>query len=141
MLLPDVNVVLYAARTDAVNHQKYYQWLDNAFASNQVVLADIVIAGFVRILTNRKAFPLPTPIETAFSHIENLIAQPSCVRLQPAEHHWSIFKDLCKSADVKAAMVTDAWLAAIAIEHGCELITTDRDFARFKGLKWRHPLD
>ena len=92
-------------------------------------------------MTNRRVFRRPTPLETALEFAELVRTQPNCVPVEPGQRHWDIFTGLCRTADVKGNLVPDAYLAALAIESGSEWITTDRDFSRFPGLRWRHPLD
>ena len=100
-----------------------------------------MLSGFVRIVTNRRIFGIPTPTGEAFVFAETLRTRPNAVVLKPGERHWQIFSRLCIGMDAKANVIADAYHAAHAIESGSEWITTDRDFARFPGLRWRHPLD
>ncbi|MYH31017.1 MAG: type II toxin-antitoxin system VapC family toxin [Acidobacteria bacterium] len=139
MQLPDVNVLIYAHREDAPEHERYASWLRAAAASPApVALSEVVLAGFLRIVTNRRIFDPPTPMETAISFCQGLVVRPRAVFVAPGRRHWDIFVGLCRC--VQGPLVTDAYLAALAIEHGCELMTTDSDFARFPGLRWGHPL-
>ena len=98
-----------------------------------------------RIMSGGRAGALTMDREAAVSSenltsaLEQLREQPSCVPIMPGPRHWPIFCDLCRQADVKGSHIWDAYLAAMAIEHGCEWITSDRDFARFPALRWRHP--
>lgn len=84
-------------------------------------------------------FKKPTSLDVAFGFCDDLLSQPHCRVVEPGEDHWRIFERLCRDTETRGPRVTDAWLAALAIEHGCEWITLDRDFARFPGLKWRTP--
>jgi toxin-antitoxin system PIN domain toxin len=138
MQLTDVNVLIYAHREDAPDHARYAVWLKNLAADEPFAIAEIVLASFLRIVTNGKIFDPPTPMGTAIAFCQRLVESPRAVLVTPSRRHWDLFVDLC--ADVQGPLVTDAYLSALAIEHGCELITTDSDFARFKGLRWRHPL-
>ena len=139
MRLPDVNVLIYAHRKDAAEHLRYARWLEALAEANEpFALADIVLAGFLRIVTNGRIFDPPTPMPTAIAFCQHLVSWPRAVLVAPTRGHWEVFTELC--ADIRGPLVSDAYLAALAIEHGCELITTDADFARFKGLRWRHPL-
>jgi uncharacterized protein len=139
MQLPDVNVLIYAHREDAAEHQRYAEWLRALVQGNEpFALAEVVLAGFLRIVTNGRIFDPPTPMGTALAFCQRLVQWPQAVVVAPGRRHWDLFADLC--ADIQGPLVSDAYLAALAIEHGCELITTDGDFARFKGLRWRHPL-
>jgi toxin-antitoxin system PIN domain toxin len=139
MQLPDVNVLIYAHREDAPEHDRYAAWLIALTAADEpFALAEIVLASFLRIVTNPKIFDPPTPMETGIAFCQRLVEWPRAELISPSRRHWDLFVDLC--AKVQGPLVTDAYLAALAIEHGCELITTDSDFARFPGLRWRHPL-
>jgi toxin-antitoxin system PIN domain toxin len=142
MRLVDVNVLVYAHRLDTPRHQEYADWLRNLLAEQEPYgISDLILSGFLRVVTNPKAFKLPTPLETAVAFAELLRSQPNCVPVAPGPRHWDIFTQLCLTAGVKGNLVPDAYLAALAIESGSEWITTDRDFSRFRGLRWRHPLD
>ena len=141
MQLPDVNVLICAHCEDADEHEAYSSWLESFAAQEEpFAVSEIVLSGFLRIVTNPKIFNPATPMTTAMDFCDRLIAWPSSVVLLPTERHWEVFTKLCRDSQIKGAMVSDAYLAALAIEHGCELVTTDSDFARFKGLRWRHPL-
>ena len=139
MQLPDVNVLIYAHREDAPEHARYATWLRMLTVSEEpFALSEIVLAGYIRLVTNKKIFSPPTPMETAIAFCQRLAARPRAVMVRPTPRHWEVFVKLCR--DIEGPLVSDAYLAALAIEHGCELITTDSDFARFAGLRWRHPL-
>jgi toxin-antitoxin system PIN domain toxin len=142
MRLVDVNVLVYAHRLDAPRHQDYAGWLRNLLADAEPYgMADLVLSGFLRVVTSPKVFRQPTPLGTALAFAGLLRSQPSCVPVAPGPRHWDIFTELCQAAGVKGNLVPDAYLAALAVESGSEWITTDRDFSRFRGLRWRHPLD
>ena len=139
MQLPDVNVLIYAHREDAPEHERYAGWLQGLTASDEPFgLSDVVLAGFLRIVTNPRIFDPATPMDAALAFSQRLVDWPRASLLTPSRRHWDLFTGLCR--DIKGPRVTDAYIAALAIEHGCELITTDSDFARFPGLRWRHPL-
>lgn len=141
MLLPDVNVLIYAHREDAPDHHRYAEWLAGlAQGPEPFALSELVLSSFLRIVTNRRIFDPVTPMEVALELCESLIRWPSSVILRPGPRHWRIFVELIRSASIEGALVTDAYLAALAIEHGCDFVTTDSDFARFEGLRWSHPL-
>jgi uncharacterized protein len=142
MRLVDVNVLVYAHRLDTARHQDYADWLRNLLADQEPYgVADLVLSGFLRVVTHPKVFRQPTPLETALAFVEVLRTQPNCVPVAPGARHWEIFTGLCQVAGVKGNLVPDAYLAALAIESGSEWVTTDRDFSRFPGLRWRQPLD
>ncbi len=141
MILCDVNILVYAHREDAVDHERYAAWLSEALESEQAyAISEMVLSSFVRIVTNRRMVEKPATIEEALAFAATMREQPNVVRLAPGPRNWGIFERLCRDAGATGNLVPDAYLAALAIEHGAELITTDRDFARFPGLRWRHPL-
>ena len=94
----------------------------------------------MRVATHPRIFSPPAPVEQALAFATALRTQPNAVVLAPGPRHWEIFERLCQAASAKGNLVADAYLAALAIETGSEWITTDRDFSRFPGLRWRHPL-
>lgn len=140
MILPDVNVLIYAFRSDVPEHALCRPWL------NKVILGDarfgispLILGAVVRITTAPRFQPSRSTPEDAFGFCEDLLQQPHCQIVEPGDRHWGIFKRLCLDANVKGPLVTDAWYAALAIEWGCEWITLDADFARFPGLKSSAP--
>jgi uncharacterized protein len=140
--LPDVNVLIYAFNVGADRHADYRRWLGEMVNSPTAYgISELVLSSVVRIVTQARFFAVPATTAEALAFVEPLRLAPQCRIVQPGARHWGIFVDLCRRAAVRGAMITDAYLAALAIEHGCELITTDRDFARFPGLKWRVPID
>lgn len=140
MVLADVNVLIYALRPDVPQHSLCRSWLSRvvegeaAYAVSRQVLSSVV-----RISTTSKAFRMPCTLDEAFAFCASLANQPHCRVVEPGEDHWRIFERLCRDTDTRGPRVTDAWFAALAIEHGCEWITLDRDFARFPGLRWSTP--
>ena len=141
MILADVNVLIYAFREASPGHAEYRDWLRNQVSSREAFgCSELVLSGVVRILTHPRVFAPPTPLQPALEFVDALRTQPNAVSISPGPRHWEIFEHLCQAADAKGNLVADAYLAALAIEHGCEWITTDRDYARFPGLRWRHPL-
>jgi toxin-antitoxin system PIN domain toxin len=140
--LVDINVLVYAHRKDAPDHDRFLKWLEKWLDSDAAFgMSDLVLSGFVRVVTHPRVFVRPTPIKLALDFIEAIRARPNCVPVMPGPRHWDIFTRLCTSARVKGNLVPDAFLAAMAIESGSEWITTDRDYSRFDGLRWRHPFD
>jgi toxin-antitoxin system PIN domain toxin len=140
MLLLDVNVLVYAYRTELPNHTAYRRWLDESVGAESALgLADLVLSAFLRIVTNPRIFRTPTPIEAALQFVEALRTQRNSEVVAPGPRHWAIFSRLCVETPASGNLVPDAYLAALAIESGSELVTTDRDFARFSGLRWRAP--
>lgn len=142
MILVDVNVLVYAHRDDAVGHDDYLDWLEGVITADDAYgINDLVLSGFVRIVTHPKVFDPPTRLEDALRFAKEVRDQPHCVQVSAGPRHWGIFTRLCRDGRAKGNLVPDAYLAAIAIENGCEWITTDRDYSRFPGLRWRHPLE
>lgn len=99
-----------------------------------------MLSGFVRVVTHPRVFDPPDTVDAALAFANALRAQPTALPVAPGDRHWEIFERLCRATGVKGNLVPDAYLAALAIETGSEFITTDRDFSRFPGLRWRHPL-
>ena len=142
MKLCDVNVLVYAHRTDSSpDHSRYAEWLTTlATGPSFFALSESVLGRFVRIVTNPRIFRDPTPTAEAFRFCEELRQRPNARILTPGQAHWEIFRGLCQAVDARGKLVADAQHAALAIECGCEWITTDADFSRFPGLRWSHPL-
>jgi toxin-antitoxin system PIN domain toxin len=141
MMLPDVNVLIYAFRNDLLQHATCRSWLVGAISSDAPFgLSPLALSAVVRITTNPRVFRSPSTIDEAFGFCDDLRAQPRCQIVDPGERHWEIFRRLCAETDTRGPRVTDAWFAALAIESGCEWVTLDRDYARFPGLAWRAPV-
>lgn len=142
MQLPDVNVLLYAFRPDAPRHTQYLAWLEDLITGPAAyACSDHVLSGFVRVVTNPRAFVHPEPLDGALAFADQLRGQPHCIQASPGPAHWSIFTRLCREVNATGNRVPDAYFAALAIETGAEWMTTDRGYGRFPGLRWRHPLD
>lgn len=142
MTLCDVNILVYAFRADAPNHPSHRRWLLERLGADEAFgVAELVLSGFVRIVTHPRVFVRPSSLEDAFRFAEALRGRPNAVPVAPGPRHWEIFRRLCEQGSAKGNLVPDAYFAAIAIESGCEWVTTDRDYSRFPGLRWRHPLD
>ena len=141
MILPDVNVLLFAFRSDSLDHSKYREWLQ-AIVNGEAAygMSPQVLSSVVRIATHPGIFARPSRLDEALAFSTVLLEPANCQPIQPGPRHWGIFCDLCRRAQVSGNLVQDAWLAALAIESGCEWITTDRDYSRFEGLRWRTPL-
>jgi toxin-antitoxin system PIN domain toxin len=142
MTLLDVNILVYAHREDAERHLDYKAWLESALGRVPgVAVSDLVLSGFIRVVTHPKIFRVPTPLVDALEFVEDFRSRDSVKVLAPGPMHWKVFLDLCRKADARGNLVPDAYHAALAVETGCEWVTADRGFSRFPGLKWRHPLD
>ncbi len=141
MILVDVNVLVYAHRTDSPRHREYRGWLERLVNADAAFrLSELVLSGFVRIVTHPRVFDPPTPPAQALGQAEGLRSRPNHVPVRPGARHWGIFTSLCRDSGAKGNLVPDTYLAALAIESGSEWITADRDYARFPGLRWSHPL-
>lgn len=142
MLLCDVNVLVYAHRADAADHARYREWLERALTEEPAFgVSDLVLSGFVRVVTHPRVFHDPSPLDTALRFAAALRDHPHAIPVTPGRQHWDIFARLCRTSGAKGNLVADAYLAAMAIESSTEWITTDRDYARFPGLRSRHPFD
>lgn len=142
MISCDVNLLVYAHNEDLPRHDEYRDWLENALNGNRPFgFSSLVASGFLRVITHPKVLDEPMPTEAAIDILDQIRAAPAVVPLEPGRRHWSIFTGLCRRVGAKGNTVTDAYLAALAIEQDAEWHTADRGFARFPGLRVRHPLD
>jgi hypothetical protein len=142
MKLLDVNLLVYASREDAPGHSGYRAWLQQLLnGPERFGVADLVFSGFLRVVTHPRIFDPPTDPELALQFVQIIRESAGHVLIAPGPGHWSIFTRLVRESACRGNLIPDAFLAAIAIESGCTWITTDRDYSRFNGLDWRHPLD
>lgn len=142
MIVVDVNVLVHAYREDAPQHRAFRTWLEDAIGGDESFGSfDLILSGFLRVVTHPRVFSPPSPVAHALDFVQALREHPNCVHLTPGSRHWEIFARLCRAARAKGNLVPDAYLAALVIETGNEWITTDRDYSRFPGLRWRHPLE
>lgn len=142
MLCIDVNVLVYAHRREAERHDEYRGWLDAARKGAEPVgVSDLVLSGFIRVVTHPRVFVEPTPLATALAFAEVLRTAPAAVKVSPGPRHWELFRALCQNTGARGNAIPDAYLAALAIELGATWISADRGFSRFSDLRWRHPLD
>lgn len=140
MILPDVNVLLYAFRRDSLRHVEYRRWVEQVINGVAAYgMAPQVLASVMRISTHRQIYRQPSKLDEALEFCRTLLRPDTCTLVSPGERHWEIFENLCSKSLATGNLVQDAWFAALAIESGCEWITTDRDYARFPGLRWRPP--
>jgi toxin-antitoxin system PIN domain toxin len=125
----------------APDHAAYRDWLQKAVDGDEAFgVSDLVLSGFVRVVTHPAIFSPPEPIGSALEFAAALRSRPNSVWVVPGQRHWGIFERLCREAGARGSLVGDAYFAALAIESGSEWVTTDRDYSRFAGLRWRHPL-
>ena len=141
MKLIDLNILIYAVNRDAPPHRAARTWLEATLSGSEAVgLAWTVILGFLRLTTNGRIVPQPLSPKQAIGVVDGWLQLP-CVRVvDPSDRHWSILQDLLAAGGTAGNLTTDAHLAALAIEYGARLYSTDHDFARFKGLRWANPL-
>ena len=140
MFLPDVNILVYAHREDSVRHAGARDWLMTVLQeSTPVGLFSPTLASFVRIVTNPRIFGTPTPLSIALNFVQILHSYPAALPITNGPGHWAIFEHLCQATGAVGNLIPDAFLAALAIEHDCELITADQGFARFPNLRWCLP--
>jgi uncharacterized protein len=142
MILIDVNILVYTHREDSEHHKATREWLERALCSqNPVGVSDLVLSGFLRVVTHPKIFIDPTPLALALKFAAQFREHPNVFTVEPGKRHWGIFRSLCLAVRAKGNTIPDAFHAALAIETGCEWVSTDSGFSRFPGLIWKHPLD
>jgi len=141
VILPDLNLVVYAHNRDAPHHAKVRAWWERLLnGADPVAVPWAVALGFVRLMTHRAVLITPMLPASAMAHVRAWFAQPNVERLDPGPQHVDLLDRLLAAAGTAGNLTTDAHLAALAIEHQCELHSNDHDFARFPGLRWRNPL-
>jgi toxin-antitoxin system PIN domain toxin len=139
--LCDINLLLYAIDEDSARHEKAHAWLEEVLSgTEEIAFAWAVLLGFVRISTNAAAFEEPLGAQEALDYVDDWLAQPVAIVVHPTARHGSILRELLEPLGAAGNLTSDAHLAALAIEHGAELCSSDTDFARFEGLRWTDPL-
>jgi toxin-antitoxin system PIN domain toxin len=141
MILVDANLLLYAEDSLSEHHQAARTWWDAQLSGAEpICLCWPVLTAFIRIGTNVRLHRRPLTLGEAVERVQSWFDQP-CVRIiVPGEQHWAIFQVMLRDGKAIGSLVSDAHLAAMAVEHNCILQSTDVDFARFKGLKWNNPI-
>lgn len=141
MILVDCNLLLYAHDTLSEFHSAARQWWDAQLSGSEpVCLSWPTLSGFIRIATSARVHRRPMTLQETTERIQSWLDQP-CVRVvTPTDRHWEIFRGLLRESNAVSNLVYDAHLAALAVEHNCELHSSDQDFSRFRGLKWKNPL-
>jgi predicted nucleic acid-binding protein len=123
LILPDINVLIYAFRADSKDHARFKAWLEDVVNGPAAyAISPQVLASVARICTHARIFAQPSSMDEVLEYCGALLGQPNAALVVPGERHWPLFGKLCRAANA-----------------GCEWITTDRDYARFTGLKWRSP--
>ena len=141
MKLADLTLLLYAVNRDSVPHAAAKAWFEGALAEEEAVAIPwAVLLGFLRLTTSPRIMPQPLTAEQAIAVLDGWLMLPGVVTLHPGDEHWPILRELLSASGAAGNLTTDAHLAALAIEHGCELYSTDGDFARFAPLRWVNPL-
>ena len=141
MIILDANILLYAYDSGSLLHVQARCWVESVFSSGDALgLPWQTIAAFLRVVTNPKLRGDRFTVEEAAAFVDQWIAQPNVRLLAPGDRHWSILRPAMVDGQVRGLLITDAQLAALTIEYGGVLHTTDRDFARFPLLRWRNPL-
>lgn len=140
MKLVDLNLLLYAVNRDAEHHEVALAWWQRALNGDESIgLPWVVLLGFLRIATNSKIFAKPLDTATALETVEAWMALPIVCVVSEKAGHWKILRPLLEETGVAGNLTTDAHLATLAISHGATLVSFDRDFARFQGLRWENP--
>ncbi len=140
MRLVDANVLLYAVNSDAHHHDRSRHWLDASLSgADTVAFAWIALLAFVRLSTREGLFPRPLSMNDAMDRVDAWLAAPSAVVVEPTIEHGRVLRALLTPLTTAGNLVNDAHLAALAIEHKCEIVSFDNDFSRFTGVRWREP--
>jgi toxin-antitoxin system PIN domain toxin len=138
----DLNVLLYAVNRDSAHHAAAKHWLDHALSGDEpVALPWVVLLGFLRLATSARVFRKPLSPADALELIDGWLTAPAALALSPGDEHWRILRELIEESGTAGNLTTDAHLAALAIEQGAELCSTDTDFARFRTLRWVNPVE
>lgn len=141
MKLLDLNLLIYAVNEDSPNHARARRWLEDQLSGEEAIaLPWTVILGFLRVTTNPRVLEHPLTPAQAFRIVDAWLGRPVVVALNPGTEHWRILRDLLAEAGTAGNLTSDAHLAALAIENGCSLCSTDSDFARFQHLRWTNPI-
>ena len=141
MKLIDLNLLLYAVNRDSRDHAAAKAWVDDALSGDETIaLPWTVLLGFIRISTHARIMERPLAMKDALAVVASWLERPQVVTLGPGREHWTILRELLESTK-GGNIAMDAHLAALAIEHGATLHSTDRDFARFTRLRFVNPLD
>ena len=140
MKIVDVNLLICAINSNSPHHEAAREWLEHSFnATEPVGLAWVVILAFLRLITSPRVMPRPNSVDQAIAIVGSWLDLPTVRLVQPGPDHWRILRELFSDLGTGANLVADAHLAALAVEHGARLYSTDNDFGRFKSLRWKNP--
>jgi toxin-antitoxin system PIN domain toxin len=140
MIIPDVNVLIHAVNADSPHNERIRNWLDRCLSGDTPLFFPwVVLLGFLRITTNPRIFESPLTLDEAFEYINGWLSHPAVRMISPRKGHWELMRTLLEKIGTAGNLTTDAHLAALAIQWDCVLYSTDTDFARFEGLKWKRP--
>lgn len=140
MVVVDANVLLYAVDRKSIHHDVARTWLDNALAGAEAIgFAWVALLAFIRVGTNPSIFPAPMSSDAATGQVEAWLAAPAAVAVEPTSRHAAILRALLRESGSAGNLTTDAHLAALAIEHAADIVSYDRDFSRFLGVRHRLP--
>jgi len=138
MLMPDVNILVYAHRREDPSHEFYRAWVERLANGNEPFALSVLVAvGFIRIVTHPRFAPAPTPLHQACAVIDSLVTLRNCQWINPGENHWKLVKEFCDVASAQGKLVADAQHAAVALEHACTWVTRDTDFEAFRSVGLR----
>lgn len=142
MKVVDVNVLIYAVNRRSAHHERVRHWWESAISAGESIGSTwFVIDGFLRLTTQRGVLDRPVTPEVAIALVDDWLAQPSIRLLSELEGHWDLLRAFLQQVGTAGNLTNDAHLAAIAIANGATLVSADRDFSRFAGLRWENPID
>ena len=141
MKLVDANLLLYAIDTTAPRHKRARAWVETALSASETIgFTWLVLLAFLRLSTSARIFRTPLEPSDAFELIDGWLSRPNATVLHPTDRHASLLRDLLMPLGTAGNLTSDAHLAALSLEHGAELCSSDADYARFPGVRWQDPL-
>ena len=142
MKIIDVNILLYAVNRNCAEHVPIHQWWQRALSGDESIgLPWLVLSGFLRIATNPSIFPQPLTVDEALCEVEQWLCSDVAMTISEKAEHWQVFRELLNHSGTASNLTTDAHLAALAVTYDATLISCDKDFARFVGLRWMNPIN
>ena len=141
MILLDANLLIYAVNRDLPQHKTAKTWIEKTFSDQDSVgLPWVSVLAFLRLCTSPRVFKAPLKVEDAIAYVDEWVALPSVELVTPGQRHWEIFKNLLAQCGTAGNLVTDAHIAALALERGYAVYSADNDFRRFPGIRHVNPL-